>query len=183
MALFTSFGTSFGPAGICPAEEARRVKDDEGRTASARVAKLPARVQAWRGKVGVDALEMLALIHREYERAGYSPVPLNTRDMAEALGGVSTDDVRRRLASLIEAGAVEETKRLRAPSLYKPEMAPPALLDRPDPVRAISAAVDRINGDLARMKADLFRPSPRGDHTSHHATADLHARIGLRRRD
>ena len=184
MALFSSFGVSFGPAAraICPAEEARRAKDDEARSLNGRVAKLPEKVRAWRGKVPADALNVLALVHREYERAGYVAVPLNAGDLAEALG-TTADDARRNLATLIKAGAVIEEKRLRAPSIYKPEMTPPALIYRRDPVAEISAAVERVNEDLSRLKADLHRPSPRGTHTSPDAVADLHARIGIRRRD
>lgn len=39
MALFSSFGVSFGHAAraICPAEEVRRAKDDEARSLNGRV--------------------------------------------------------------------------------------------------------------------------------------------------
>jgi len=184
MAYFSSFGTSFGPAarGICPAEEALRLKDDVARSLNGRVAKLPEKVRAWRGKVEADALDMLALVHREYERVGYVAVPLNAGNLAEALG-TTADDARRNLATPIKAGAVIEEKKLRAPPIYKPEMTPPALSFRRDPVAKIGAAVERVNDDLARLEADLHRPSPRGDHTGREAAADLHDSIDLCRRD
>jgi DNA-binding IclR family transcriptional regulator len=187
MAFFASFGTSFGPAsrGVCPADEERRRKDDEAQSSSSRVAKLPERVRAWRGKVSVPALEMLALIHRDYERAGYVAVPLNPADLADRLD-TTPEEARRLLAALTRSGAVVEEKRLKAPSTYRPELVPPgfsrAALPR-DPVSEIGAAFEQVGNNFAKLKADLSSP---GTYAARHAQAasearsDLGARMGIR---
>lgn len=180
---FTSFGTYLPHPGICPDAEARARKADDARTVSARLRDLPPIVQAWRDVVpSVDALPVMGVVHRDFVNANHAAVMINPADLAERLN-MQVDEVRRHLAALIRAGALEERRQLPGPTLYRVNLAPPALLNRRDPLAEVSAAVARINGDLERMKADLFRPSPRGDHTSPDAVADLHARIGIRRRD
>lgn len=180
---FTSFGTYLPHPGICPDAESRARKDDEGRTVSARLRDMPSIVQAWRDVVPtVDALAVMGAVYRDFTTANFAAVVVNVGDLAERLD-MSRDAVRRHVSELIKAGAMEEQRQLRGPTLYRVSLTPPALLNRRDPVVEVSAAIARINGDLERMKTDLFRPSPRGDHTSADAVADLHARIGIRRRD
>lgn len=183
MALFTTYGTSFAPAGICPDAEARARKDDNARTVSARLRDLPSIVQAWRDMVPtVDALSVMGAVYRDFANANFAAVVVNPADLAERLS-LPVEEARRHLATLIRAGAVEERRQLRGPTLYRVNLTPPGLLNRRDPVAEIAAAVDKVNDELSRLKADLHRPSPRGDHLSHDVTADLHARIGIRRRD
>ncbi|MEI8145126.1 MAG: hypothetical protein WCH83_06665 [Alphaproteobacteria bacterium] len=181
---FTSFGTYLPHPGICPDAESRARKDDEARTVSARLRDLPSIVQAWRDVVPtVDALAVMGVVYRDFANANFAGVVVNPADLAERLN-MPVDEARRHLATLIRAGAVEERHQLPGPTLYRVNLTPPALLRRRDPVAEVSAAVARINGDLERMKADLFgSPISRGDHTSPDAVADLHARIGIRRRD
>lgn len=180
MSLFTTYATSFAPAGLCPDAEARRAKDDEARSVSALLRDLPPVVRAWRDVVTVDALAVMGAVYRDFASANLAAVMVNAGDLADRLH-LSVADTRRHLAALIRAGAVEEQPQLRGPTLYRVNLSPPAPPRHGDPLAKVSAAVDRVNGDLARIKADLFRPSPRGDHTSPTAMADLHARIGIRR--
>lgn len=82
--------------------------------------RLPEAAKAWADRHSIDALELLGELMTAYKSEGFAPVYVNGGTYAARLH-ISPDEVRARLAKLLESGAVSKMERLVGLPVFKPQ--------------------------------------------------------------
>ena len=85
-----------------------------------RLNRLPEAAKGWADRHTLPELELLGAIMQAYKAEGFAPVYVNGGVYAARIN-VNPDDVRARLAKLLESGAVTKMERLVGLPVFKPQ--------------------------------------------------------------